>query len=100
MRIVICDYAGHPFQVELSRTLAHRGHSVLHLYFADLQAPKGELTVQAGDSPTFHSEGIRTGVKFDKGRFLRRRLLDARVGKLMTARAIAFAPDVVVGCNM
>jgi glycosyltransferase involved in cell wall biosynthesis len=100
MRIVICDYAGHPFQVELSRTLAHRGHSVLHLHFADLQAPKGELATQSGDSPNFHVEGIRTGAKFDKGRLLRRRLLDARVGKLMTARAIAFAPDVVVGCNM
>ncbi|HEV2549947.1 MAG TPA: glycosyltransferase family 4 protein [Stellaceae bacterium] len=100
MRIVICDYAGHPFQVELSRTLAHRGHSVLHLHFADLQAPKGELTAQAGDSPNFQVEGIRTGAKFDKGRFLRRRLLEARAGKLMTGRAVAFAPDVVVGCNM
>ena len=100
MRIVICDYAGHPFQVELSRTLARRGHSVLHLHFADLQAPKGELTAQADDPPSFHVEGISTGAKFDKGRLLRRRLLDARVGRLMASRAIAFAPDVVVGCNM
>jgi colanic acid biosynthesis glycosyl transferase WcaI len=100
MRIVICDYAGHPFQVELSRSLAHRGHPVLHLHFADLQAPKGELTVLASDSPNFHVGGIRTGVRFDKGRFLRRWFLEARVGQLMTARAIEFAPDVVVGCNM
>jgi putative colanic acid biosynthesis glycosyltransferase WcaI len=100
MRIVICDHAGHPFQVELSRCLAQRGHPVLHLYFADLQAPKGELTVLPGDSPNFHVEGIRTGATFDKGRFLRRRFLEARVGDLMTRRAIDFAPDVVVGCNM
>jgi colanic acid biosynthesis glycosyl transferase WcaI len=100
MRIVICDYAGHPFQVELSRSLAHRGHPVLHLYLADLQAPKGELTVLAGDSPNFHIEGIRTGMRFEKGRFLRRRFLEARVGHLMVKRATAFAPDVVVSCNM
>lgn len=100
MRIVICDYAGHPFQVELSRCLARRGHSVLHLHFADLQAPKGDLAVLPGDSPNFHVEGIRTGVAFDKGRFLRRRFLEARVGQLMAARAAGFAPDVVVGCNM
>lgn len=100
MRIVICDYAGHPFQVELSRALADRGHSVLHLHFADLRAPKGDLTVLPGDSPNFHVEGIQTGMRFDKGRFLRRRYLEGRVGQLMASRAIEFAPDVVVGCNM
>lgn len=100
MRLVICDYAGHPFQVELSRSLAHRGHSVLHLHFADLQAPKGELAVRPGDSPNFQVEGITTGAVFDKGRFLRRRFLEARVGQLMARSAAAFAPDVVVGCNM
>ena len=100
MRIVICDYAGHPFQVELSRALAERGHPVLHLHFADLQAPKGDLAVLPGDSPNFHVEGISTGAKFDKGRFLRRRFLEAKVGRLMAARAMAFAPEVVVGCNM
>lgn len=100
MRVVICDYAGHPFQVELSRCLAQRGHHVLHLHFADLRAPKGELTILPGDSPNFHVEGIRTGAAFDKGRFLRRRFLEARAGQLMAMRATEFAPDVVVGCNM
>jgi colanic acid biosynthesis glycosyl transferase WcaI len=100
MRIVICDYAGHPFQVELSRSLARRGHFVLHLHFADLRAPKGELTVLPGDPPNFQVQGIRTGVGFDKGRFLRRRFLEARVGQLMAAHVSGFAPDVVVGCNM
>ncbi len=100
MRIVICDYAGHPFQVELSRCLARRGHPVLHLHFADLQAPKGQLTVQPGDSPNFHVAGISTGHVFDKGQFLKRRFLEAKVGRLMAARAVEFAPDVVVGCNM
>jgi len=100
MRIVICDYAGHPFQVELSRCLARHGHAVLHLYFADLQAPKGELAVQPDDSPNFHIQGITTGTPFDKGRFLRRRLLDGRVGQLMVKHALDFAPDVVASCNM
>jgi putative colanic acid biosynthesis glycosyltransferase WcaI len=100
MRIVICDYAGHPFQVELSRCLARRGHAVLHLYFADLQAPKGALTLLPGDSPNFHITGITTGRPFNKGQFLKRRFLEAKVGELMAARASAFAPDVVAGCNM
>jgi colanic acid biosynthesis glycosyl transferase WcaI len=100
MRIVICDYAGHPFQVELSRCLARRGHPVLHLHFADLQAPKGDLTVLPGDSPNFQVAGISTGRAFNKRQFLKRRFLEAKVGQLMAARASEFAPDVVVGCNM
>jgi colanic acid biosynthesis glycosyl transferase WcaI len=100
MRIVICDYAGHPFQVELSRCLARRGHPVLHLYFADLQAPKGALSALPGDSPNFHIEGIRTGASFDKRRFVQRRFLETKVGQLMVKRAGAFAPDVLVSCNM
>lgn len=100
MRIVICDYAGHPFQVELSRCLAQRGHAVLHLYYAELKAPRGELAVRPDDSANFHVAGIDTGAGFDKGRFLRRRFLEAKVGQLMVRRAIEFAPDAVVGCNM
>ena len=37
MRILVHDYAGHPFQVQLSRALAQRGHDVLHAYCASLQ---------------------------------------------------------------
>lgn len=50
MRILICDYSGHPFQVELSRGLAARGHAVLHLHFADFQTPKGNLRVLPGEA--------------------------------------------------
>jgi len=100
MRIVICDYAGHPFQAELSRCLARRGHAVLHLYFADLQAPKGALARLPGDSPNFDIAGITTGRPFTKRQFLKRRFLEVKVGELMAERAGAFAPDVVVSCNM
>lgn len=100
MRIVIADYAGHPFQVELSRALAQRGHPVLHLYFADLRAPKGELAVRPDDSPNFHIAGIETGIGFDKGRFIRRRILEGKVGRMMARHVAEFGPDVVVGCNM
>jgi colanic acid biosynthesis glycosyl transferase WcaI len=100
MRIAICDYAGHPFQVELSRCLARRGHAVLHLYFADLQAPKGALTRLPGDSPNFHIVGITTGRPFNKRQFLKRRFLEVKVGELIATEIRNFAPDVVAGCNM
>jgi len=100
MRYVICDYSGHPFQVELSRCLAARGHDVLHMHYAEFQTPKGKLTVLPGDPVEFHVEAIRTGRAFDKGDFVRRRFVETEVGRIAAARALAFRPDAVVGCNM
>ncbi|RYJ01060.1 MAG: glycosyltransferase WbuB, partial [Actinomycetales bacterium] len=30
MKVVVHDFSGHPFQVQLSRELARRGHDVVH----------------------------------------------------------------------
>lgn len=37
------DYAGHPFQMELSKKLAERGWSVVHAFFAGDPGPKGNI---------------------------------------------------------
>jgi colanic acid biosynthesis glycosyl transferase WcaI len=100
MRIVVCDYSGHPFQIELSRRLAVRGHSVLHLHFAEFQTPKGAVTALAGDAPTFTIEAVSLGQPFAKDKFLRRRFQELRIGALIAERALRFGPDIVVGCNM
>ena len=100
MRIVICDYSGHPFQIELSRHLAARGHSVLHLHFAEFQTPKGAVTALAGDAPTFTVEAVSRGRPFAKDKFPRRRLQELQVGTLIAERALRFGPDIVIGCNM
>jgi colanic acid biosynthesis glycosyl transferase WcaI len=100
MRIVVCDYSGHPFQIELSRNLAARGHSVLHLHFAEFQTPKGVVTLQSSDAPTFAVEAVSLGQPFAKDKFLRRRFQELRIGALIAERALRFGPDIVVGCNM
>ena len=58
MRVVVHDYAGHPFQVELSRALARRGHDVLHLYSASITTPRGTLTKRPEDPESFSVEAI------------------------------------------
>lgn len=50
MKILIHDFAGHPFQMVLSRELAKRGHSVTHAYFAGDEGPKGDLRSESFDS--------------------------------------------------
>jgi colanic acid biosynthesis glycosyl transferase WcaI len=99
LRLVVHDFSGHPFQVELSRALATRGYHVLHLHSADFQTPKGSLVVEEGDPPTFAVEGIELGEPFQKYSYLRRLRQERRYGQLLAARVEAFQPDVVISSN-
>ena len=83
MRIVVNDYSGHPFQIELSRELARLGHTVLHLYSADFQTPKGDLVRQPHDPEGFAVKGIRIGEPFQKYNFVRRRGQEIRYAHLI-----------------
>lgn len=100
MRICICDYSGHPFQVQLSRELARRGHKVLHLYFAEFQTPKGRLKVEADDPATLAIESIALGVSFEKYGYIKRRWQEIEVGRRFAKRITNYAPDLVLACNL
>ena len=100
MRIVVCDYSGHAFQVQLSRELARRGHFVLHLHFAEFQTPKGRLQLGPDDSETLDVAAISLGVPFLKYSFFRRRFQEIEIGRRFASRICAFGPEVVVGCNL
>lgn len=100
MRIVIADYSGHPFQVQLSRELAGRGHAVLHLHFSEFQTPKGRLTVGPGDPATLRIEPISLGRPFAKHALVKRRNQEIEIGKRFATRIAGFEPDVVVGSNL
>jgi len=94
----VFDYPGHAFAVQLSRRLAHRGHDVLHVSFADFQAPKGDLTEAAGEGH-FHSTELHLDEPFQKYKFVKRRGQEIQVGRL-AARAIAdHGPDIVLAGN-
>ncbi len=99
MRIMMHDYAGRPFQVQLSRELARRGHHVLHLHCLELQTPKGNVVRQSQDPETFKVEGLSLGEPFAKGAFIRRRAQELAYGRRVAARMEAFAPDVVLSAN-
>lgn len=99
MRIVVNDYSGHPFQVELSRSLARRGHDVLHIHFADFQTPKGDLIRHRDDPPGFAVSGLSLGRPFAKNTYFRRFMQECRYGQLVARTALGFQPDVVIGCN-
>ena len=99
MRVVVHDYSGHPFQVQLSRELARRGHEVLHLHFAGFQTPKAALVRRADDPPTFAVEAIDLDRPFAKYRLLQRLLQERQLGGILAKRIRGFDPDVVISSN-
>lgn len=99
LRIVVHDYSGHPFQVQLSRALASRGHDVLHLHFGDFQTPRGPLARRNDDPETLSIEALTLGEPFQKYRFARRLIQERRYGSVLARRIADYVPDVVISAN-
>lgn len=99
MRCLIHDFAGHPFQVQLSRELAARGHHVTHAFPAGLPGPKGRLQKSNTDSDHFSISSISLSGGFRKyspsRRFITHRKYAADL-KVVIAR---HEPDVVLSGN-
>ena len=92
MRIMVNDYAGHPFQIQLSRSLARAGHQVLHTYFAKNNTPKGCVERRPDDSPAFAVEPLSIQSEFKKHALVARWLADAAFGKSRTSSHAFVSP--------
>jgi colanic acid biosynthesis glycosyl transferase WcaI len=100
LRVVVCDYSGHPFQVQLSRELARRGHEILHLHFDGFQTPKGRLRRDPRDPLNLEIAPISLDQPFAKHTLIRRRLQKIEIGRRIAGRIAAYAPDAVMACNL
>lgn len=99
MRLVIHDFAGHPFQAQLSRELAKRGHDVIHAFSPSTHTPKGALTRRSDDPEGLAFEPIDVGTSYERYSFRNRRRHDISYGKTLASRVRVWRPDVVVSCN-
>jgi len=100
MRVHLHDFSGHPFQAELSRALAARGHDVLHAYSAQFVTGHGLLSWQPGDAPSLRFESLTADspmVKYSPLGRTRFELAYARAWQQQLDREPA---DVVVACNV
>jgi glycosyltransferase involved in cell wall biosynthesis len=98
-RLLVHDYAGHPFQVQLSRELARRGHTVLHLYSASYRTGKGAVERRPGDPHGFVVEPITLASEYRPYSLWKRPLQDIEYGRAVARRLQAFRPDAVVSAN-
>lgn len=100
MRILLHDYSGHPFQVQLSRELAARGHRVDHVHCPSYTTGKGSLERRPGDPDGFRVLEVDLGEPFDKYHFGRRLRQEVRYGKQFSALADELRPEILVSCNV
>jgi len=99
MKLVIHDYAGHPFQVQLSRELARCGHEVLHLYAGYNQTPRGALALRAEDPPSLDIQGVFIRAPLDKDNYFKRWIQEREYGGLVAARIREYRPAIVISAN-
>lgn len=99
LRIAVHDYCGHPFQVQLSRALAARGHTVLHAWCPSVTSGKGPLTSRPSDPPNFALADVPLGADFERYRARRRLRQELEYGRRLTARLAPFRPHVVLSAN-
>jgi glycosyltransferase involved in cell wall biosynthesis len=99
MRILVHDFPGHAFPVQLSRALAARGHTVRHLCFPEFQAPKGPLARRADDPPAFDTVFLALDEPFAKHSFVKRWRQERELGRHAAKAIEAFAPNVVLAGN-
>lgn len=100
MRLNVHDFSGHPFQVELSRSLAARGHEVLHGFATQYVTGHGRLTVEADDPRSLRIEGLTCGVPMVKYSPVGRARFEMSYAAAWQAELEREQFDVVVACNV
>ncbi|HVS84911.1 MAG TPA: glycosyltransferase [Gaiellaceae bacterium] len=95
-RILVNEFGGFPFPVELSRELAARGDRVLHLHCPSYPNGRGRLEREIGDPDGFASEPIPVAGGFRKYSLLGRPIDELRYGRVLRRRVHSFRPDLVL----
>ena len=97
MKILLHDYGGYPFTLQLGMCLAEAGHRVHYLYSQSTQQVQ-RITPKRGDA-LFSCEGIRLTQPFEKYHFLKRRRAEIEHGHTAARQVLRFTPDVVISAN-
>jgi colanic acid biosynthesis glycosyl transferase WcaI len=99
MKIIVHDCSGHPFQVQLSRHLAARGHNVTHVWFVDEVGPKGVMRPRSTDAPGLRFVGIKSDRIVSPNALIARRFGEIAYGRKVAALIKDCKPDVVLSGN-
>ena len=99
MRIMVHDYGGYSFPIQLSRSLSERGHDVLHVFSKSVLSPQGSLQRKKGDPDNLSFKGITLSSVIDKQSYMKRRKQEIEYGRLLAEEVKVWKPDVVLSGN-
>lgn len=99
MHIAVHDYAGHPFQIQLSRELARRGHDVIHYFCGHNNTPKGDLVWRRGDPATLKIKPVFTRQPLQKYNLAKRWLQEIEYGQLLVKELAAAPIEILISAN-
>ena len=97
MRILVHDYSGHPFQAQLSRELARRGHDVVHSTCTAYVSGKGNL---AGEVPGLRFVTIGDSTALRKEAYFHRLRQETLLGLELARQVRRERPDVALLSNL
>ena len=95
-KIIIHDYAGHPFQLELSKQLSKK-FIVYHYYYENDYGPKADF--KDNDNNRLNIKGIGKTISYNKNKFIDRFFKDLEYGKEVSRYISEIKPDVVISGN-
>ena len=100
LTIVVHDYSGHPGQVQLSRTLAGRGHRVIHQHCPSYVTGKGAVAPVEGDPTTLTFQPCPMQGEFKRYSPLKRVMQEVGYGWRVGALIGSHRPDVAILSNV
>lgn len=100
MRILVHDYGGYAFPLELSQELGKRGHEVFHAYCASLQTTPPGVGRNANRTPdAIELIPVSLGEPLNKYDFVKRWKQERHYGKLITREIDRLKPECILSAN-
>lgn len=99
MKVLVHDYPGYAFPVQLSRQLAKQGHKVKHLYAGYNNTPRGALSRKLEDPQNLSIHPIYIQEPLDKYNFVKRWRQEREYGELLAGNILDFSADVLISAN-
>lgn len=100
MRLNIHDFSGHPFQAQLSRNLAARGHSVVHGYSSQFITGHGRLELGPNDPQSLRFVATTADAPMIKYSPVGRTRFEVAYADAWRRQLEREEFDVVVACNV